>query len=78
VVIADVTWTYLAPNNPGAAATALGAGVRATQQEQIVANHKDDQISYAEYLGVQEAGKGPRAPQKAVHQLQGRHHPLDD
>jgi hypothetical protein len=48
----------VAPINPGAyAATALGAGVSATQQEQIVANHKDDQISYPEYLGAQEAGK---------------------
>ncbi len=48
----------MAPDNPGAyAATALGAEVSAAQQEQIVANHKDDQISYAEYLGAQEAGK---------------------
>jgi hypothetical protein len=48
----------VSPINPGAyAATALGAGVSATQQEQIVANHKDDQTSYAEYLGAQEAGK---------------------
>jgi hypothetical protein len=51
---------YVAPNDPGAyTATALGAGISAAQREQIVANHKDDQISYAEYLGlgVQEAGK---------------------
>jgi hypothetical protein len=48
----------VAPINPGAyAATALRAGVSATQREQIVANHKDDQISYAKYLGAQEAGK---------------------
>ena len=48
----------MAPNDPGAyTATALGAGINAAQREQIVANHKDDQISYAEYLGVQEAGK---------------------
>ncbi len=47
-----------APINPGAyAATALGARVSAAQQEQIVANHKNDQTSYAEYLGTQEAGK---------------------
>jgi hypothetical protein len=58
VVTANTTWTYAAPINPGAyAATALGAGVSATQQEQIVANHKDNQTSYAEYLGAQEAGK---------------------
>jgi hypothetical protein len=58
VVIANATWTYAAPDNPGAyAATALGAGVSAAQREQIVANHKDDQISYAKYLGAQEAEK---------------------
>jgi hypothetical protein len=58
VVIANATWTYAAPINPGTyAATALGAGVSTAQQEQIVANHKDDQTSYAEYLGAQEAGK---------------------
>ena len=34
VVIANVTWTYMAPINPGAyAATALGAGISAAQQE---------------------------------------------
>jgi hypothetical protein len=58
VVIANATWTYVAPINPGAyAATALGAGVSAAQQEQIIANHKDNQTSYAEYPGAQEAGK---------------------
>jgi hypothetical protein len=58
VVIANATWTYAAPINPGAyTATALGAGISAAQQEQISANHKDDQTSYAKYLGVQEAGK---------------------
>jgi hypothetical protein len=58
VVIANMTWMYAAPINPGVyAVTALGAGVSTTQQEQIVANHKDDQTSYAEYLGAQEAGK---------------------
>ena len=36
---------------------ALGAGVSAAHREQIVANHKEAQHSYAEYLGVQEAGK---------------------
>ena len=58
MVIADATRMYVAPNNPGAyTATALGAGISAAQREQIIANHKDNQISYAEYLGVQEAGK---------------------
>jgi hypothetical protein len=58
VVIADAEWTYGAPANPGAyAATALGAGVSAAQHKQIVANHKEAQLSYAEYLGAQEAGK---------------------
>jgi hypothetical protein len=58
VVIANNTWTYQAPDNPGAyAVTALGAGVSAAQREQIVANHKEEQHSYAEYLGAQEAGK---------------------
>jgi hypothetical protein len=48
VVIANTTWTYTAPINLGAyAATALGAGISAAQQEQIVANHKDNQTSYA-------------------------------
>ena len=58
VVIANNTWAYLAPANPGAYAhAALGAGVSAAQREQIVANHKEAQHSYAEYLGAQEAGK---------------------
>ena len=58
MVIANATWMYTAPINPGAyAATALGAGVSTTQREQIFANHKKDQTSYAEYLGAQEAGK---------------------
>jgi hypothetical protein len=56
VVITNATWTYVAPMNPGMyAATALGSGISAAQQEQIVANHKDDQTSYAKYLGTQEA-----------------------
>ncbi len=58
MVIANAGWTYVAPINLGTyAATALGAGISAAQQEQIVANHKDDQISYAKYLGMQEARK---------------------
>jgi len=58
VVIVNNMWVYKAPDNPGAyAATALGAGISAAQREQIIANHKETQHSYAEYLGVQEAGK---------------------
>ncbi len=58
MVIANATWTYTAPINLGAyAATALGVGISAAQQEQIVANHKDNQTSYTKYLGTQEAGK---------------------
>jgi hypothetical protein len=79
----------MAPINPGAyTATALGAGVSAAQQEQIVANHKDNQISYAKYLGTQEAGKelflygvGDDAlapPKKAMYQLWGCNQPHDD
>ena len=58
LVIANRTWTYTAPINLGAyAATALGVGISAAQQEQIVANHKDNQTSYTKYLGMQEARK---------------------
>jgi hypothetical protein len=39
------------------AATALVAGVSAAQREQIIAQHKERQTSYTEYLGAQEAGK---------------------
>ena len=58
-MIANNTWTYTAPQNPGAyyAGAALGAGVSAAQREQLVANHKEEQVSYTEYLGTQEAGK---------------------
>ena len=49
---------YTAPVNPGTyAATALAAGVSTAQHEQIVAQHKEEQMSYANYLGSQEAGK---------------------
>ena len=58
VVIANEGWTYVAPINLGVyAATALEAGVSTAQREQIIANHKDKQISYAEYHGAQEARK---------------------
>jgi hypothetical protein len=58
LVIANDTWTYTAPTNPGAyAAAALEGGISAAQHEQLVANHKEEQLSYTEYLGAQEAGK---------------------
>jgi hypothetical protein len=58
VVISDPAWVYVAPANPGAySATALIAGVSAAQQEQLVAQHKDAQTTYINYLGAQEAGK---------------------
>ncbi len=58
IVISDVTWVYAAPANPGAyAATALAPGVSAAQQEQLIAQHKEEQTAYANYLGSQEAGK---------------------
>ncbi len=58
LVIADNTWTYAAPQNPGAsAAAALNAGISAAQRKQLVTIHKEEQVSYTEYLGAQEAGK---------------------
>jgi hypothetical protein len=58
VVISDPAWVYVAPANPGAySAAALVAGVRAAQQEQLVAQHKEAQTMYADYIGAQEAGK---------------------
>jgi hypothetical protein len=51
-------WVYTVPGNPGIyAAAALGANVSTAQHEQIVARHKEEQTSYANYLGAQEAGK---------------------
>ena len=32
-------------------------GVSAAQREQLVAQHKEEQTAYADYLGLQEAGK---------------------
>ncbi len=59
IVIADPTWVYAAPVNPGAyAATALAAGVSAAHQEQITMQRKETQTVYTEYLGTQEAGQG--------------------
>jgi hypothetical protein len=58
IVIADPDWVYAAPANSGTyAAKALVAGVSAAQCKQIVANHKEQQTLYADYLGSQEAGK---------------------
>ena len=58
LVIASNMWTYAPLANPGAyAVAALGAGISAAQQEQLVANHKEEQVSYTKYLGAQEAGK---------------------
>jgi hypothetical protein len=58
IVINSPAWVYTAPVNPGTyAATALTAGVSAAQRKQIVAQHKEEQKAYANYLGSQEAGK---------------------
>ncbi len=58
IVIADPTWVYVAPVNPGAyAATALAAGGSAAHQEQITMQHKETQTAYTKYLSAQKAGK---------------------
>ncbi len=58
IVISNAAWVYEVPANPGAyAAAALVAGVSAAQREQLVAQHKEEQTAYADYLGSQEAGK---------------------
>jgi hypothetical protein len=58
VVISNPAWVYVAPANPGAyLAAALVAGVSAAQQEQLIAQHKEAQTMYANYIGAQEAGK---------------------
>ncbi len=58
IVISNPAWVYAAPANPGAyAATTHVAGVSAAQHEQILTQHKEEQMSYANYLGSQEAGK---------------------
>jgi hypothetical protein len=58
IVISNPTWVYVTPANPGTySAAALVAGVSAAQQEQLVAQHKEEQTGYANYLGAQEAGK---------------------
>jgi len=58
IVISDATWNYTAPGNPGIhAAAALVTEVSAAQQDQLIAQHKDEQTAYADYLGLQEAVK---------------------
>jgi hypothetical protein len=58
VVISGPAWVYVAPANPGAySAAALVAGASAAQQEQLVAQHKEAQTTYANYIGAQEAEK---------------------
>ncbi len=58
IVISNPAWVYAAPANPEAyAATALAAVVSATQRERIVAQHKEEQTLYTNYLSSQEAGK---------------------
>jgi hypothetical protein len=58
IIITDPVWVYAAPVNPDAyTAAALAAGVSAAQHEQIIAQHKETQMAYTEYLGAQEAGK---------------------
>ncbi len=58
IVISNAAWAYAARGNPGAyAAAALAPGVSAAQREQLVAQHKEEQTAYADYLGSQEAVK---------------------
>ena len=58
IVISNATCVYAARASPGSyAAPALAPGVSAAQREQLVAQHKDAQTAYADYLGSQEAGK---------------------
>jgi hypothetical protein len=58
IVISNNAWTHAAPTKPGAySAAALGVGNAAAQCKQFVAKHKVLQSSYANYLGVEDAGK---------------------
>jgi hypothetical protein len=53
IVIMDLAWVYEAPPNPSAYADqALAAGVSAAQRKQIIAQHKEQQTSYVDYLGA--------------------------
>jgi hypothetical protein len=58
VVISNPAWVYVALANPGAySAAALIAGVSAAQREQLVAQHKEAQTTYTDYIGAQETVK---------------------
>ncbi len=58
IVISNADWDYTAPASPGAyVVTALAPGLTAAQREQLVAQHREEQTVYANYLGSQEAGK---------------------
>jgi hypothetical protein len=53
LVIANNTGMYFPQANRGAySAEALNAGVSAAHREQLVANHKEEQVSYTKYLGA--------------------------
>jgi hypothetical protein len=58
IVISNNAWTHAAPANPGAySAATLGMGNAVEQRKQFIAKHKVLQSSYANYLGMEEAGK---------------------
>jgi hypothetical protein len=58
IIIADPTWVYAAPVNPGAyAAAALASGVSVANREQVTTQHEDSQMAYTKYLSAQEARK---------------------
>jgi hypothetical protein len=58
IVISNPAWVHAAPANPGAyAATALAAGLSAAHHKQIIAQQKEEQTSYADYLGLKKQGK---------------------
>jgi hypothetical protein len=76
IVINNSMWVYTAPANPGAyAATALRANVSKVQCEQIVMRHKEEQTSYADYLG----GKNSCfMALETMHLRRRRGHPFND
>jgi hypothetical protein len=58
IVISNPAWVYVAPANPGVySAAALVAGVSAAQQEQLIAQYKEEQMMYANYLGPKKQEK---------------------
>jgi hypothetical protein len=58
LVIGNATWTHTIPTNPGAySADALNVGNVAATCKHFVAQHKNKQKSYRDYLNVEEAGK---------------------